>query len=117
MERTLSIIKPDAVERNLENKIKSFFEDKNLKVLKSKSLNKSKIAGNFFGWLSLDEQKKISKIEFRTKDQLSEHLTTQNPETKQSLEVEATNPEQNVYPPHEDLERKNKLKAMQKKGR
>ena len=35
---------------------------KRLKVLKSKSLNKSKIAGNFFGWLSLDEQKKISKL-------------------------------------------------------
>ena len=31
---------------------------KRLEVLKSKSLNKSKIAGNFFGWLSLDEQKK-----------------------------------------------------------
>ena len=35
---------------------------KKLKVLKSKSLNSSKIAGNFFGWLSLDEQKKISKL-------------------------------------------------------
>ena len=33
-----------------------------LKVLKSKTLNSSKIAGNFFGWLSLDEQKKISKL-------------------------------------------------------
>ena len=32
-ERTLSIIKPDAVERNLEEKIKSFFEQKNLKIL------------------------------------------------------------------------------------
>ena len=42
MERTLSIIKPDAVERNLENKIKSFFEDKNLKVLKSKKIKISK---------------------------------------------------------------------------
>ena len=41
-ERTLSIIKPDAVERNLENKIKSFFEDKNLKVLKSKKIKISK---------------------------------------------------------------------------
>jgi len=27
-EQTLSIIKPDAVERNLEGKIKSFFEKK-----------------------------------------------------------------------------------------
>ena len=35
---------------------------KKLKVLKSKSLNSSKIAGAFFGWLSLDEQKKISKL-------------------------------------------------------
>ena len=42
MERTLSIIKPDAVERNLENKIKSLFEDKNLKVLKSKKIKISK---------------------------------------------------------------------------
>jgi len=32
---------------------------KKLKVIKSKSLNNSKIAGNFFGWLTLDEQKKI----------------------------------------------------------
>ena len=29
MEQTLSIVKPDAVERNLENRIKSFFKDKN----------------------------------------------------------------------------------------
>ena len=42
MERTLSIIKPDAVERNLENKIKSFFIEKNLKVLKSKKIKISK---------------------------------------------------------------------------
>jgi len=53
----------------------------------------------------------------RAKNQLPEYLTTQNPETKQSLEVETTNPEQNVYPPHEDLKRKNTLKAMQRKGR
>ena len=35
---------------------------KKLKVIKSKSLNESKIAGNFFGWLTLNEQKKISKL-------------------------------------------------------
>jgi len=33
-----------------------------LKVVKSNSLNNSKIAGNFFGWLSEDRQKKISKL-------------------------------------------------------
>ena len=35
---------------------------KKLKVLKTKSLDKSKVAGNFFGWLSLNEQKKIPKL-------------------------------------------------------
>ena len=41
-EQTLSIIKPDAVERNLENKIKSFFTENNIKVLKSKKIKISK---------------------------------------------------------------------------
>ena len=42
MERTLSIIKPDILERNLENKIKSFYENNNLKILKSKKVQISK---------------------------------------------------------------------------
>ena len=42
IEQTLSIIKPDAVERNLEGKIKSFFEQKNLKILKSKKVRITK---------------------------------------------------------------------------
>ena len=37
-EQTLSIIKPDAVERNLENKIKDFFVKNGLKILKSKKV-------------------------------------------------------------------------------
>tara|TARA_B100001996_G_scaffold65659_1_gene47545 strand:+ start:70 stop:471 length:402 start_codon:yes stop_codon:yes gene_type:complete len=41
-EQTLSIIKPDAVERNLENKIKIFFGEKGLKILKSKKVKISK---------------------------------------------------------------------------
>jgi len=41
-ERTFSIIKPDAVERNLEDKIKSFFELNNLKIIKSKKVKISK---------------------------------------------------------------------------
>ena len=35
---------------------------KKIKVLKTNSLKTSKVAGNFFGWLSLNEQKKISKL-------------------------------------------------------
>ncbi len=42
MEKTLSIIKPDAVERNLENDIKAFFEKNNLKIQKSKKVKISK---------------------------------------------------------------------------
>ena len=42
MEQTLSIIKPDAVERNLENEIKDFFEKKKLKILKIKKVKISK---------------------------------------------------------------------------
>ena len=42
IEQTLSIIKPDAVERNLENKIKAFFEKKNLKIVKNKKVKVSK---------------------------------------------------------------------------
>jgi len=35
---------------------------KKLKVIKVNSLNNAKIAGNFFGWLTLNEQRKISKL-------------------------------------------------------
>jgi len=42
LEQTLSIIKPDAVERNLDNKIKNFFEKNNLKIVKSKKVKISK---------------------------------------------------------------------------
>ena len=42
LEQTLSIIKPDAVERNLENKIKEFIEKKNLQIIKSKKVKISK---------------------------------------------------------------------------
>ena len=42
LEQTLSIIKPDAVERDLDNKIKVFFEKNDLKILKSKKVKVSK---------------------------------------------------------------------------
>jgi len=42
LEQTLSIIKPDAVERNLDSKIKSFFEKNNLKIVRSKKVKISK---------------------------------------------------------------------------
>ena len=34
IEQTLSIIKPDAVERNLENEIKQMFKDKGFQIIK-----------------------------------------------------------------------------------
>ena len=41
-EQTLSIIKPDAVERNLINNIKSVFEKNNLKIIKEKKVKITK---------------------------------------------------------------------------
>ena len=38
LEQTLSIIKPDAVERNLENEIKAMFKNKGFKILKEKKI-------------------------------------------------------------------------------
>ena len=42
IEQTFSILKPDAVERNLEDKIKIFFKEKNLSILKSKKVQITK---------------------------------------------------------------------------
>ena len=42
MEQTLSIINPDAVERNLDSKIKSFFENNKLKIINSKKVKITK---------------------------------------------------------------------------
>tara|TARA_B100000401_G_C52229102_1_gene449736 strand:+ start:106 stop:516 length:411 start_codon:yes stop_codon:yes gene_type:complete len=38
VEKTLSIIKPDAVERNLDNEIKQIFENKGFRILKEKKI-------------------------------------------------------------------------------
>ncbi len=48
MERTLAIIKPDAVERSLENKIKTFYEKNGLKILKIKKVKISKTEASEF---------------------------------------------------------------------
>ena len=42
IEQTLSIIKPDAIERNLDIKINNFFEKNNLKITRSKKVKISK---------------------------------------------------------------------------
>ncbi len=49
IEQTLSIIKPDAVERNLENEIKSIFQNNGFKIVKEKKLKIEKSeAENFY---------------------------------------------------------------------
>ena len=48
-EQTLSIIKPDAVERNLENEIKQMFKDKGFQIIKEKKIQIEKSeAENFY---------------------------------------------------------------------
>ena len=49
VEQTLSIIKPDAVERNLDNEIKEIFKNKGFKIVKEKKIQIEKIeAENFY---------------------------------------------------------------------
>ena len=43
LEQTLSIIKPDAVERNLENEIKNIFLGSGFKIIKDKKIQISKV--------------------------------------------------------------------------
>ena len=52
LERTLSIIKPDAVERNLSEKIKSIFLKNNLLVKDTKKLHISNLNSSSFRCLA-----------------------------------------------------------------
>ena len=47
-EQTLSIIKPDAIERNLDNEIKEMFIDKGFKIIKDKKIQMAKIEAEQF---------------------------------------------------------------------
>ena len=55
-EQTLSIIKPDAVERNLEGQIKEIFKNKGFKIIKEKKIQIEK-----------SEAEKFYKKSFRKK--------------------------------------------------
>ena len=48
LEQTLSIIKPDAVERNLDNEIKEMFKNKVFKIVKEKKIQIEKIEAEKF---------------------------------------------------------------------
>ena len=48
LEQTLSIIKPDAVERNLENEIQEMFKSKGFSILKEKKIQIEKLEAEKF---------------------------------------------------------------------
>ena len=48
VEQTLSIIKPDAVERNLENEIKQMFKAKGFEIVKEKKIQIEKLEAEVF---------------------------------------------------------------------
>ena len=48
LEQTLSIIKPDAVERNLENEIKNIFLENKFKIIKDKKIHITKAEAEEF---------------------------------------------------------------------
>jgi nucleoside-diphosphate kinase len=63
IERTLSIIKPDAVAKNVIGQIYSRFEGAGLKVLAAKMAHLSEIeAGQFYVFTMADPFSKISSI-------------------------------------------------------
>tara|TARA_B100000989_G_scaffold291334_1_gene265694 strand:+ start:116 stop:538 length:423 start_codon:yes stop_codon:yes gene_type:complete len=48
IEQTLSIIKPDAVERNLENEIKKIFKEKDFRIIKERKIKIDKSEAETF---------------------------------------------------------------------
>ena len=48
LEQTLSIIKPDAIERNLENEIKNIFLENKFKIIKDKKIHITKAVAEEF---------------------------------------------------------------------
>ena len=48
LEQTLSIIKPDAIERNLENEIKNIFLENKFKIIKDKKIHITKAEAEEF---------------------------------------------------------------------
>ena len=48
IEQTLSIIKPDAVERNLENQIKEIYKNKGFRIIKEKKIQIEKLEAEKF---------------------------------------------------------------------
>ena len=48
IQQTLSIIKPDAVERNLDNDIKEIFKNKGFKIVKEKKIQIEKLEAEKF---------------------------------------------------------------------
>ena len=54
IEQTLSIIKPDAMERNLEEKIKNIFIKNNFEIIKEKKVKLEKRMLNYFKFMKLN---------------------------------------------------------------
>ena len=69
-EQTLSIIKPDAVERNLEDKIMDFFKLNGLKILKNKKV-KITLNNNTIEAIGFNATLEENQIKFRTNNALN----------------------------------------------
>ena len=63
LEQTLSIIKPDAVERNLENEIKEMFKSNGFTILKEKKIQIEKSEAEKF--YKVHETKQIGRASCR----------------------------------------------------
>jgi len=94
MERTLSIIKPDAVSKNVIGEIYTFFEKNNLKIIAAKMMHLSEEeAGGFY---SIHKEKPFFKnlVSFMTSGPILVQVLEGEDAVKKNREIMgATNPE------------------------
>ena len=95
MERTLSIIKPDATKRNITGKINNKFEEAGLKIIAQKRIKLTKEQAKAFYYIHKDRPFFESLVDFMTSAPIViQVLEGENAVTKNREIMGATNPEE-----------------------
>ena len=95
VERTLSIIKPDATKRNITGKIISFFEDADLKIVAQKRIQLDKIQAEEFYSIHADKPFFQDLVRYMTSEPIIvQVLEGENAISRNREIMGATNPEE-----------------------
>ena len=95
VERTLSIIKPDATKRNITGKIISFFEDADLKIVAQKRIQLDKIQAEEFYSIHSDKPFFQDLVSYMTSEPIIvQVLEGENAISRNREIMGATNPEE-----------------------